>query len=106
MLGWGVQPVNRQVLHIWGGLEHGGAPLVSAPRAVLGAQGAVSVAQRSEDNSGCTAAPLPWAVSLVQYVSSSSHADSQYGLAKGLFTPKCWSQCPPGWLWELSVPCG
>ena len=106
MLGWGVQPVQQASPPHLGWAGAWGAPLVSAPRAVLGAQGAVSVAQRSEDNSGCTAAPLPWAVSLVQYVSSSSHADSQYGLAKGPFTPKCWSQHPPGWLWELSVPCG
>lgn len=106
ILGWGVQPVQQtspphlRCVGAWG------AFLVSAPGAVLGAQCGASVARRSEDNSGCTTTPLPWAVGFVQYVSSSSHADSQYSLAKGLFSPERWSQHPQVWLWELSVPCG
>lgn len=64
---------NRQVLHTWGGLEHGGLPWPVAPGC--------------EDKLSCTTAPLPWAVGLGQCVSPRSHTDSQYGLAKCLFTP-------------------
>lgn len=52
----------------------------------------------------CTSAPVPWAVGLAQLVSPSPLADSQHRLAKGLFTPKLWSQHSQVRLQELSLP--